>query len=115
MESRRFTQDVQAATARSRARVVAFATLTAFAALASTSHAQPVRPERAKRVEGWKKLSPPPAMPDAVASGDLAVDDFKLHWASYGDPKAPPVVLLHGGFGSADDFANQVPALAPHF
>jgi pimeloyl-ACP methyl ester carboxylesterase len=54
-------------------------------------------------------------MPDPVASGDLAVDDVQLHWATYGDPKAPPVVLLHGGFGSADDFANQVPALAPQF
>lgn len=53
-------------------------------------------------------------MPDPIASGDLAIDDFELHWATYGDVKAPPVVLLHGGFGSADDFASQVPALAPH-
>jgi pimeloyl-ACP methyl ester carboxylesterase len=115
MEPRRFAQDVQAAAARSRARVAVVVAALA-AASSALAHAQPVRPERAKRVEGWKKLSPPAtSMPDAVASGDLAVDDFKLHWATYGDVKAPPVVLLHGGFGSADDFANQVPALAPHF
>ncbi|HUQ07337.1 MAG TPA: alpha/beta fold hydrolase [Kofleriaceae bacterium] len=63
----------------------------------------------------WKQLSPPPAMPAPVASGDLPVDDFTLHWAAYGDAKAPPVVLLHGGFGSADDFAAQVPELAKTF
>jgi pimeloyl-ACP methyl ester carboxylesterase len=64
----------------------------------------------------WKQLSPPTAsMPAPVTQGDLAVDDFTLYWATYGDAKAPPVVLLHGGFGSGDDFANQVPALAPHF
>lgn len=54
-------------------------------------------------------------MPAFVISGDLPVDDVTLHWSAYGDAAAPPVVLLHGGFGSADDFAAQVPALAERF
>jgi pimeloyl-ACP methyl ester carboxylesterase len=62
----------------------------------------------------WKTLSPPPAMPTPAASGNVRIGDVTLHWAAYGDADAPPVVLLHGGMGSGDDFANQVPALAPH-
>lgn len=54
-------------------------------------------------------------MPAPAASGDLAIDDFTLRWAAFGDAKAPPVVLLHGGMGSADDFAAQLPALAKTF
>ncbi len=63
----------------------------------------------------WQQLSPPPAMPEPTARGDLAIDDFTLHWATYGDATATPVVLLHGGLGSGDDFAAQVPALAVSF
>lgn len=60
----------------------------------------------------WRTLSPPPPMPAPDAVGDLAIDDFTLHWAAYGDAARPAVVLLHGGLGSGDDFAAQVPALA---
>jgi hypothetical protein len=69
MEPRRFTQDVQAAAARSRAGLTALA-LVAFATIASADAPR------------WKKLSPPPAMPAPAASGDLAIDDFTLHWAA---------------------------------
>jgi pimeloyl-ACP methyl ester carboxylesterase len=63
----------------------------------------------------WKTAPLPPEMPAPAAKGDLAIDDFTLHWAAYGDAKAPPLVLLHGGLGSGDDFAGQVPALAARF
>jgi pimeloyl-ACP methyl ester carboxylesterase len=34
-----------------------------------------------------------------------------LHLETYGPADGPPVLLLHGGIGSADDWAAQVPAL----
>jgi len=64
----------------------------------------------------WRQLSPPPAMPTPATSGRVEIDGgATIYWATYGDAGAPPVVLLHGGMGSADDFAAQVPALARAF
>lgn len=65
--------------------------------------------------DAWKTAPLPPAMPAPVAQADVEVGDVKLHVAQYGDARSPPLVLLHGGLGSGDDFAGQVPALAEHF
>lgn len=42
----------------------------------------------------------------------VTVDGADLHVESVGDPSLPPVLLLHGGMGSKDDFAELVPRLA---
>src|SRR4051794_36177870 len=60
----------------------------------------------------WRTLPAPAPLPPPAAEGDLPIDDFTLHYATYGD--GDPVVLLHGGLGSGEQFGNQVPALAEH-
>ncbi len=65
----------------------------------------------------WTLLPTPPAAPAPTADGHVAVSgDASIYWASYGDTPttttiSAPVVLLHGGLGSGDDFAFQIPAL----
>ncbi len=62
----------------------------------------------------WQELPLPPAMPDATDRGDLPVDGgAQIHYAIYG--KGDPVILLHGGLGNGDHWANQVPALADKY
>jgi len=41
--------------------------------------------------------------------------DAKLYVEERGSPKTPVLVLLHGGFGSIEDFNSVVPALAMEF
>lgn len=54
----------------------------------------------------------PPAMPAATTQGAITVDGAQIYYATYGIHTAePPVVLLHGGLGNSDHWANQVPAL----
>lgn len=48
----------------------------------------------------------PPAMPTAVASGLAAVNGIEMYYATYGT--GSPVLLIHGGLGNADIWANQV-------
>lgn len=38
-----------------------------------------------------------------------------LHYQAGGKADAPVLVLLHGGFGSIDDFAALLPRLQEHF
>ena len=40
---------------------------------------------------------------------------MQLHAKSYGSPDNPPLVILHGLFGSLDNWAGQSSALAEHF
>ena len=61
----------------------------------------------------WQTLPMPPAMPDAVDHGAVDVAGAQIYYARYG--KGDPVILLHGGLGNSDHWANQVPALAEHF
>src|SRR5690348_5842483 len=66
--------------------------------------ARPVRPR-------WQQLPMPRPMPAAAAHGTVAVDGARIYYATYGSGK--PVILLHGGLGNSDHWANQLPALAP--
>jgi pimeloyl-ACP methyl ester carboxylesterase len=61
----------------------------------------------------WKTLPMPDAMPAAATEADLTVGDVKVHYAIYG--KGTPVILLHGGAGNGEQFANQLPALIDHY
>lgn len=54
----------------------------------------------------------PPAMPAAATTSALSIDGASIYYATYGEhTTAPPVILLHGGLGNSDHWANQVPAL----
>ena len=57
----------------------------------------------------WETIPLPPAMPTAAATGVVAVGGAEIFYATYG--AGDPVVLLHGGLGNGDHWANQVPAL----
>src|SRR5262249_40228877 len=61
----------------------------------------------------WEELPLPPTMPAPSDRGDVSRDGARIHYAVYG--AGDPVVLLHGGLGNADHWANQVPALAGKF
>jgi pimeloyl-ACP methyl ester carboxylesterase len=61
----------------------------------------------------WQELPLPPAMPAATDHGTVDVDGALIYYARYG--KGDPVILLHGGLGNSDHWANQVPALAEKF
>jgi pimeloyl-ACP methyl ester carboxylesterase len=61
----------------------------------------------------WQTCPMPPAMPEATTHGTVPVDGAEIYYATYG--KGSPVILLHGGLGNSDHWANQVPALAEHF
>jgi len=77
---------------------LAIAVLVAMTAVAA---AKPAR---------WQRLPLPPAMPKPAAKGFVEIDGAKIYYATFGS--GSPVVLLHGGMGNGDHWANQVPALA---
>jgi len=52
-------------------------------------------------------------MPLATDHSLVEVEGAKIYYAIYGT--GDPVVLLHGGLGNSDHWANQVPALADKF
>jgi pimeloyl-ACP methyl ester carboxylesterase len=64
-------------------------------------------------VEPWKTLSLPGPMPMATTQAHADVNGIKLYYATYG--AGAPVILLHGGAGNGDHWANQVTALATQF
>ncbi|MGE3459909.1 MAG: alpha/beta fold hydrolase [Kofleriaceae bacterium] len=63
----------------------------------------------------WQTLPLPPAMPEAASSGTVAHEGARIFYATYGDAKRDPVILLHGGMGNSDHFAFQLPALVDKF
>lgn len=59
-----------------------------------------------------KTLPEPPAMPKADKSGLASVNNIKLYYAIYNDHGNNPVILLHGGFVSSDEWGFEVPLLS---
>ena len=60
--------------------------------------------------EVWRTLPFPTAYPEAPASGYAEVNGVRIFHAEWG--AGDPVILLHGGLGSIEAFANQIPVLA---
>ena len=52
-------------------------------------------------------------MPAADDHGTVDVNGAAIYYARYG--KGDPVILLHGGLGNSDHWANQVPSLSAKF
>jgi pimeloyl-ACP methyl ester carboxylesterase len=57
----------------------------------------------------WMTIPEPPPMPKAAESGMAPVNGIEMYYAVYG--AGDPVLLIHGGLGHADVWANQVAAL----
>ena len=84
----------------------------ADAAPARTKRKAPA-PKAAKvEPKPWEQLPMPPAMPAANDTGSVQSAGASIYYARYGTPKGAPVILLHGGMGNSDHWANQVPGLA---
>lgn len=47
-------------------------------------------------------------LPEPATSGMAPINDIEMYYAVYGEGE--PLLLLHGGLGNADYFANQIPA-----
>lgn len=54
-----------------------------------------------------------PAATTRPATGLTPVNDIRMYYEIHGD--GPPLILLHGGLGSAGAWANQIPALARQY
>jgi pimeloyl-ACP methyl ester carboxylesterase len=64
----------------------------------------------ARKLPRWQTLPLPPAMPKPADTGFVESAGAKIYYARFG--KGDPVILLHGGMGNGDHWANQVPGLA---
>lgn len=60
----------------------------------------------------WTEFPQPPAMPMAVRSGTAPVNGIEMYYAIYGSAAGTPILLIHGGLGYADIWANQVADLS---
>lgn len=77
----------------------------AIAVLAMTAFA-------ARAVEIWQTLPPMPSLPPNTAGHHADIDGARIWYAEWGSPSsAPPVLLLHGGFGNSNYFGNLIPVL----
>ena len=58
----------------------------------------------------WNNLPEFPAMPKADTTGFADVNGIKMYYATFG--KGDPILLIHGGLGFADVWANQIADLS---
>jgi pimeloyl-ACP methyl ester carboxylesterase len=62
--------------------------------------------------EQWTRLPEPPPMPAPVKTGMAPVNGIQMYYAVYGEGDGVPILMIHGGLGYADIWANQVKDLA---
>lgn len=56
--------------------------------------------------EVWQTLPSPGPMPAPQESGMAPVNGIEMYYAIYG--QGEPLLLLHGGLGNTEYFANQI-------
>ena len=66
----------------------------------------------AAAAEPGKALTLPGALPRADESGLVPINDIQMWYAIFNKKGGAPVLLIHGGLGSGDNWGNQIPALA---
>lgn len=60
----------------------------------------------------WKTIPIPPPMPLADTSGFVNITgNARMYFAVFNQKGSKPVLLIHGGFGSSDDWGFEVPLL----
>ena len=60
----------------------------------------------------WKTLPVPPAMPPADTTGYVNLSGkARMYFAVFNQKENDPVLLVHGGFSSSDDWGFEVPLL----
>lgn len=60
----------------------------------------------------WKTLPETPPMPQADESGLAPVNDIKMYYAVFNKEGKDPIIMLHGGFVSSDEWGLEVPLLS---
>ncbi len=61
----------------------------------------------------WQTLPQVQAMPVSHKSGYVTSQGANIYYAIYG--KGEPLILLHGGLGNTESWANQIPQFAKHY
>lgn len=59
----------------------------------------------------WQRLPEPPPLPRPDAEGYATVNGARLYYAVFNSSGGRPVLLLHGGFDSSEDWGFEVPRL----
>ena len=59
-----------------------------------------------------KALVPPTPLPKPDESAHVRINDIQMWYAVFNKSGGDPVLLIHGGLGTADDWGNQISALA---
>jgi pimeloyl-ACP methyl ester carboxylesterase len=80
--------------------MIRLATLAAAAAVLAFSVAGAFAADR------WLDIPQPPALPTPTATGLAPVNGIEMHYAVFGEGE--PILLIHGGLGWADIWANEV-------
>jgi pimeloyl-ACP methyl ester carboxylesterase len=60
----------------------------------------------AQAEDRWMSIPKPPPMPAPSSSGMAPINGIEMYYATFG--AGDPVLLIHGGLGNADIWANQV-------
>ncbi|MGH8224703.1 MAG: alpha/beta fold hydrolase [Gammaproteobacteria bacterium] len=59
----------------------------------------------------WRTLPEVPPLPAADRSGYATMNGARLYYAVFNQDGGDPVILIHGGFGSSEDWGFEVPLL----